>query len=246
MVTHSGVTPCINRFSNLWTLVTWNSNIRHVVNQGHAEDALLLFRQMKRRGVTPNNSTFPFVAKACATLSHLRNSQIIHAHMRLSGICPDSVTVLLLVDTVLRVRSLTFLDAVHSFGIQIGVHMDVTVANTLIAAYAKCGDLCSAEMVFDEIDTGLTSVVSWNSMIAAYANFEKHVKALNCYKGMLDDGAKRDWVAIYDECASVLYHCQEIDYTEEAANSELFASNLQNMDYVKVPTIIWDYTTPQV
>uniref|UniRef100_A0A2P2MB65 ABC1 atypical kinase-like domain-containing protein n=1 Tax=Rhizophora mucronata TaxID=61149 RepID=A0A2P2MB65_RHIMU len=58
------------------------------------------------------------------------------------------------------------------------------------------------------------------------------------------DGAKRDWVAIYDECASVLY--QEIDYTKEAANAELFASNFKDMDYVKVPTIFWGYTTPQV
>lgn len=58
------------------------------------------------------------------------------------------------------------------------------------------------------------------------------------------DGAKRDWVAIYDECANVLY--QEIDYTKEAANAELFASNFKDMDYVKVPTIYWDYTTPQV
>uniref|UniRef100_A0A0D9VHG3 ABC1 atypical kinase-like domain-containing protein n=1 Tax=Leersia perrieri TaxID=77586 RepID=A0A0D9VHG3_9ORYZ len=58
------------------------------------------------------------------------------------------------------------------------------------------------------------------------------------------DGAKRDWVAIYDECASVLY--QEIDYTKEAFNAEKFAENFKNMDYVKVPEILWEYTTPQV
>lgn len=58
------------------------------------------------------------------------------------------------------------------------------------------------------------------------------------------DGAKRDWVAIYDECANVLY--QEIDYTKEAANAELFANNFKNLDYVKVPSIYWEYTTPQV
>ncbi|GAV88158.1 ABC1 domain-containing protein [Cephalotus follicularis] len=58
------------------------------------------------------------------------------------------------------------------------------------------------------------------------------------------DGAKRDWVAIYDECASVLY--QEIDYTTEAANAQLFARNFKDLDYVKVPTIFWEYTTPQV
>ncbi|CAN1319568.1 Protein ACTIVITY OF BC1 COMPLEX KINASE 8, chloroplastic [Linum perenne] len=58
------------------------------------------------------------------------------------------------------------------------------------------------------------------------------------------DGAKRDWVAIYDECANVLY--QEIDYTKEAANAEKFASNFKDMPYVKVPNIVWEYTTPQV
>ncbi|XP_078165414.1 ABC2 homolog 13 isoform X2 [Carex rostrata] len=58
------------------------------------------------------------------------------------------------------------------------------------------------------------------------------------------DGAKRDWVAIYDECATVLY--EEIDYTKEASNAEKFAENFKSMDYVKVPTIVWDYTTPQV
>lgn len=75
----------------------------------------------------------------------------------------------------------------------------------------------------------------------------KNLRVIAEYLQKLDpksDGAKRDWVAIYDECASVLY--QEIDYTKEAANAELFGSNFKNMDYVKVPTIYWDYTTPQI
>ncbi|KAL2652860.1 hypothetical protein R1flu_020988 [Riccia fluitans] len=58
------------------------------------------------------------------------------------------------------------------------------------------------------------------------------------------DGAKRDWVAIYDECASVLY--EEIDYCKEAENSQLFANNFKDMDYIKVPKIYWELTTPQV
>ncbi|KAM1068215.1 hypothetical protein ACFX2A_000205 [Malus domestica] len=75
----------------------------------------------------------------------------------------------------------------------------------------------------------------------------KNLRVIAEYLQKIDpksDGAKRDWVAIYDECANVLY--EEIDYTKEAANAELFASNFKNMDYVKVPTIIWEYTTPQV
>lgn len=45
---------------------------------------------------------------------------------------------------------------------------------------------------------------------------------------------------------SVVVIVQEIDYTKEAANAEKFAENFKSMDYVKVPTIVWDYTTPQV
>ncbi|KAE9610270.1 putative tetratricopeptide-like helical domain-containing protein [Lupinus albus] len=248
----------MNRFSNFSTLSIWNSNIRQAVNQGHAQNALFLFRQMMQNGVTPNNSTFPFLAKACARLSHLRNSQIIHAHvakswfqwnvfvqtamvdmyikcgelecaynvfvdmptrdiaswnamllgfaqcgyidrllcllyqMRLNGIYPDSVTVLLLIHAVLHMKNPKLVSVIHSFGICAGVCVDVSIANTLIAAYAKCGDLCSAERVFDDIDCYLRSVVSWNSMIAAYAKFEKDVKAFYCYKGMLDDGFSPD------------------------------------------------------
>ncbi|KAG8383466.1 hypothetical protein BUALT_Bualt04G0016100 [Buddleja alternifolia] len=75
----------------------------------------------------------------------------------------------------------------------------------------------------------------------------KNLRVIAEYLQKIDpksDGAKRDWVAIYDECASVLY--QEIDYTKEAANAERFAENFKDMDYVKVPTIYWEYTTPQV
>ncbi|KAL8143483.1 hypothetical protein V2J09_016515 [Rumex salicifolius] len=75
----------------------------------------------------------------------------------------------------------------------------------------------------------------------------KNLKVIAGYLQKFDpksDGAQRDWIAIYDECANVLY--QEIDYTKEAANAELFAHNFQSMDYVKVPRIYWDYTTPQV
>lgn len=39
---------------------------------------------------------------------------------------------------------------------------------------------------------------------------------------------------------------QEIDYTQEAVNAEKFAENFKGMEYVKVPNIIWEYTTPQV
>ena len=58
------------------------------------------------------------------------------------------------------------------------------------------------------------------------------------------DGAARDWVAIYDECARILY--DEIDYRVEASNAQQFKDNFAGTEWIKVPTIQWDYTTSQV
>ena len=58
------------------------------------------------------------------------------------------------------------------------------------------------------------------------------------------DGAARDWVAIYDECSRILY--QEIDYTLEGRNADLFRANFAGVDWVKVPSIYWELTRPEV
>ncbi|KAL4554808.1 hypothetical protein LXL04_037414 [Taraxacum kok-saghyz] len=50
------------------------------------------------------------------------------------------------------------------------------------------------------------------------------------------DGAKRDWVAIYDECANVLY--QEIDYTKEAANASCLQIISKILIMLKSPQFI--------
>jgi predicted unusual protein kinase regulating ubiquinone biosynthesis (AarF/ABC1/UbiB family) len=58
------------------------------------------------------------------------------------------------------------------------------------------------------------------------------------------DGAARDWVAIYDECSRILY--QEIDYTLEGKNADTFRTNFQNTPWIKVPKVLWEYTSPEV
>ncbi|MCD9638542.1 hypothetical protein HAX54_022563 [Datura stramonium] len=67
------------------------------------------------------------------------------------------------------------------------------------------------------------------------------------------DGAKRDWVAIYDEqkCLVSVRCCwifsgSEIDYTMKLPMQNCLQVTSKNMDYVKVPSIYWEYTTPQV
>ncbi|KAJ8646695.1 hypothetical protein MRB53_008443 [Persea americana] len=244
----------LNCISNPSTVTSWNSNIRAYVDNGCSQKALLLFRQMKKSRIQPNNLTFPFVAKACAQLSNLRSSEIIHTHvlkspfssdifvqtamidmyikcdrldsayllfermperdvaswnvmimgfsqlglldkafklfhqMRLSELKPDSITIMSLTQLGGVVKKLDVIKAVHCLGIRAGIDANVSVPNTWITAYAKCGDLDSAESVFHRVS--MKTVVSWNSMIAGYAYEERFVEIMDCFLQMCRDGIR--------------------------------------------------------
>ena len=54
------------------------------------------------------------------------------------------------------------------------------------------------------------------------------------------DGAARDWVAIFDETARVLY--DEVDYQNEANNAQEFAKQFEDTEWIKVPKIYTQYS----
>ena len=57
-------------------------------------------------------------------------------------------------------------------------------------------------------------------------------------------GADRDWVSIYEESERLLY--LEIDYLNEATNCERFARDFSGIDWVRVPEVYRDVSTPRV
>ncbi|XP_021724447.1 uncharacterized protein LOC110691799 [Chenopodium quinoa] len=57
-------------------------------------------------------------------------------------------------------------------------------------------------------------------------------------------GPTRDWIGIYEECATILY--QEIDYINEGKNADRFRRDFRNVKWVRVPMIHWDYTALKV
>ncbi|GFQ02662.1 pentatricopeptide repeat-containing protein at4g19191 mitochondrial [Phtheirospermum japonicum] len=266
--------PIFNKFS----VAAWNSSIRQAVNHIDYQKALLLFRQLKlHSNEPPNNFTFPFIAKACAKLSNLKFSQIIHAHvvkspfssdiyvqtalfnayakcnhlecahqlfdempvrdiaswnaiivgfsqvgsfdrvslllnrMRIDNIVPDALTVIGLTQLVSAMKNGILLSSVHCFGLKYGFGEYISVSNTWISGYAKCGDFFSAEIVFSGIDLDYLSVVSWNAMISGCAYFQESDKALGVYRQMLCDGYRPDLSTILNLLSSFaetkfLYH----------------------------------------
>ncbi|KAK8916960.1 hypothetical protein KSP39_PZI023086 [Platanthera zijinensis] len=54
----------------------------------------------------------------------------------------------------------------------------------------------------------------------------------------------RDWIGIYEECSKVLY--EEIDYINEGSNADRFRRDFRNIKWVRVPIVLWDYTSTKV
>ncbi|GMI94879.1 hypothetical protein like AT4G19191 [Hibiscus trionum] len=156
------------------------------VKCGQVGCAYEVFERMPERDVAAWNA----MLIGFAQLGFLDEVFSLFYGMRFAGIRPDSVTVVGLSLGVLSAKSLELVRGIHAFGIRNGVAANVTVSNTWISVYAKCGDLASSRKVFDEI--GVRTVISWNSMIAGYANFGNFFNAFDLYRRMLVDGIRPD------------------------------------------------------
>ncbi|CAH9056755.1 unnamed protein product [Cuscuta epithymum] len=72
----------------------------------------------------------------------------------------------------------------HAKIIKIGLDFENTVSNALLSAYSNCGSIQNAEKVFDGADS-CRDLITWNSMLAAYIEYDKEMDA---YKLFLDMG----------------------------------------------------------
>ncbi|KAJ3688512.1 hypothetical protein LUZ61_017676 [Rhynchospora tenuis] len=72
--------------------------------------------------------------------------------------------------------------AIHGFIIQLGYDSDPYTVNSLLNMYAKFGDLCAAEIIFENL--AKPDIISWNVMIAGCVLHEQTSRALQLLKNM--------------------------------------------------------------
>ncbi|KAF6155593.1 hypothetical protein GIB67_007851 [Kingdonia uniflora] len=101
------------------------------------------------------------------------------------GVAVDSVGMVSVLSACSRVSDKEVTKGVHGFVIKTGFEVDLGVGNTLVDAYAKCGDLDVSRKVFDEMT--VRDVISWNSIISVYAQQGLSEEALEIFNRMLMD-----------------------------------------------------------
>ncbi|XP_004143574.1 pentatricopeptide repeat-containing protein At4g19191, mitochondrial [Cucumis sativus] len=203
----STLTQHLNCFSKLSTLTWWNSSIRGAVNQGNASKALALFHQLKLNGLQPNNFTFPFLSKACAKLSHLTNSQIIHTHVVKSPFYSDIYVQTAMVDMYVKCGKVD--DAYNLFD-KMPVR-NIASWNAMIIGFSQIGSLdrvfnlfMGMRLVGTRPDAATVIGLTRAVISAKSLRFLKAVHAIGIETGLdADTSVSNTWIAAYSKCGEL-------------------------------------------
>eukprot|EP01018_Ginkgo_biloba_P018893 Gb_18914 [translate_table: standard] len=189
--------PLRNSFS-------WNALITGYVLHGYFEEALTLYYQMQRGGIQPDNLTFPFILKACGSLTDLQRGKDIHDCLIRNGFESNVFVGSALVDMYAKCGEIESARQVFDKMSE----RNVVSWNTMIAGYVQNGNCNEAMKLFRQMEgTGeKPNFISWTAIIAGCAQNGYAAEALGLFYQMQLAGIKPNSVTI----ASVLPACGRV------------------------------------
>ncbi|XXG51068.1 hypothetical protein AAC387_Pa02g4926 [Persea americana] len=155
------------------------------------------FQSMRKRDLISWNALIAVYAQG----GHADEALKLFDQMEAAGVAPDSVTLASVLSACAYLGSLEFGIRLHRQIVEQGLEMNVFVENALLDMYAKCGSMEMASQVF--INMCKRNVVSWSTMIGAYAINGENEKAFALFSQMKDEGVRPNHVTLL----SVLTAC---------------------------------------
>ncbi|WCJ33325.1 Tetratricopeptide repeat (TPR)-like superfamily protein [Euphorbia peplus] len=185
---------------------TWNAMITAYTKCGIPEKAMYLFKDMKLKGVQPNEVTFASVLGSCGDVLAFSFARQMHGLVVKYGFNRTVILGNALVDVYGKCNAM--IEALSMFN-EIENSNDVTwnvifLFNRAIETYGKCGNLQYAKELFDQMpkkDGG-----TWNAMITACTKCGSPEKALYLFKDMKLKGVQPNEITF----ASVLGSCGDV------------------------------------
>ncbi|KAM1434594.1 hypothetical protein ACFX2I_042659 [Malus domestica] len=148
-------------------LVTWTALISGYSQHDRPQDALVLFPEMLRHGLEPNQFTLSSLLKA------------LFPEMLRHGLEPNQFTLSSLLKASGAVSDDNHGRQLHTYCFKYGLDSNVYVGTALVDMYARCGHMDESQLVFDASDT--KNEVSWNALIAGHARKAQGEHALRLF-----------------------------------------------------------------
>ncbi|XP_028201889.1 pentatricopeptide repeat-containing protein At2g03880, mitochondrial isoform X2 [Glycine soja] len=129
--------------------------------------------------------------------------------MRISGVSPDQFIVASILSACAELTLLEFGKQVHSDFIKLGLRSSLSVNNSLVTMYAKCGCLDDADAIF--VSMHVRDVITWTALIVGYARNGKGRDSLKFYDAMVSSGTKPDFITFI----GLLFACSHAGLVDE-------------------------------
>eukprot|EP01018_Ginkgo_biloba_P000579 Gb_09654 [translate_table: standard] len=186
-------------------VVSWNTMIAGFVKFGITDVARQIFNKMPDRDTISWNTLIAGYAQNGDGEKALKLFQRMHQ----TGVTPDRTTFAIVLKACASLECLEQGTQIHNLIIKSALESDVFIGSALVDMYAKCGSLRDAEKLFYRMPE--RSVVSWNAMIAGYAQNDWGREALKLLVKMQLIGLKLSQSTF----ASVLKVCASLAALEE-------------------------------
>nr|XP_043634720.1 pentatricopeptide repeat-containing protein At4g13650 [Erigeron canadensis] len=131
-------------------------------------------------------------------------SILLFKEMHDSGALPTPYVFSSVISSCTKIEFFELGEQLHSLIHKWGFSSETYVCNSLVTLYSRCGDLSSAEQIFNKMDH--RDSVSYNTLISGLAQKGLSEKAMEFYRKMQSDTLKPDSVTV----ASLLSACASI------------------------------------
>lgn len=178
--------------------ISWTAMISAFSQNGDIDRARQCFDTMPERNVITWNSMLSTYFQHGFTEEGMK----LYVRMRRKAVKPDWVTFATSIRACADLATVKLGTQVISHAMKFGLSLDVTVANSIVTMYSRCGLIKEAQKVFDSIH--VKGLISWNSMMAAFAKNGIGKKVIETFEDMLRTGCKPDhisYVAVLSGCS---------------------------------------------
>ncbi|GAV64384.1 PPR domain-containing protein/PPR_2 domain-containing protein [Cephalotus follicularis] len=180
--------------SNIFHPLPWNLLISSYVRNAQYGEALSTYKQMKNKGIRPDNFTYPSVLKACGEMLDLDLGREVHR-----SIADSCVDWCLFVHNALisMYGKLGDVDVARSL-FEIMPEKDNVSWNSMISNYASKGMWSEAFDLFEKMqDEGIVlNIITWNTIAGGCLKIGKYKEALKLLSQIRTCGTHVDAVAM--------------------------------------------------
>ncbi|XP_022751402.1 putative pentatricopeptide repeat-containing protein At3g47840 [Durio zibethinus] len=172
---------------------------------GKLDYGLLLFEKMSIRDVVSWTS----VITTFVQMGEEKNAFEAFIRMQEAGVSPNEFTFATVISGCSGLVRISWGEQLHAHVLRFGLADSLSVANSLVTMYSKCGQISSASMVFH----GMTrrDIISWSTIIAVYSQGGCGEEAFEYLSWMRKEGPKPTQFAF----ASVLSVCGNMAILEQ-------------------------------